>query len=82
MKKVYDSFIHIVKEQLKHKNFDKKKSTNILLCKIKDKEVHKGEGKYGPFILYNKKFTNINYYLKTNNKKLEDINLNDCKKIL
>ena len=82
VKKVYDSFIHIVKEQLKHKNFDKKKSTNILLGKIKDKEVHKGEGKYGPFILYNKKFKNINYYLKTNNKKLEDINLNDCKKIL
>ena len=82
VKKVYDSFIHIVKEQLKHKNSNHKKSKNISLGEIKGKEVYKGEGKYGPFILYNKKFKNINYYLKANNKKLEDIDIKDCKKIL
>ena len=57
-------------------------SSNVLLGQIKGKEVHKGEGKYGPFILYNKKFKSISYYLKNNNKTLEDISLEDCKKIL
>ena len=60
----------------------KSSSTNVLLGKIKGKEVHRGEGKYGPFILYNKKFKSISYYLKNNNKTLEDISLEDCKKIL
>ena len=60
----------------------KSSSTYVLLGKIKGKEVHRGEGKYGPFILYNKKFKSISYYLKNNNKKLEDISLEDCKKIL
>ena len=57
-------------------------SSNVLLGQIKGKEVHKGEGKYGPFILYNKKFKSISYYLKNNNKTLEDIKLEDLKKIL
>ena len=50
--------------------------------KFKGKEVYKGEGIYGPFILYNDKFKSISYYLKNNNKKLEDIVIEDCKVIL
>ena len=59
-----------------------KSSSNELLGKIKGKEVHKGQGKYGPFILYNKKFTSISSYLKKNNKTLDDIVLEDCNNIL
>ena len=60
----------------------KSSSSNILIGKIKGKEVYKGEGKYGPFILYDKKFKSIKDYLKNNDKTLENINLEDCKKIL
>ena len=59
-----------------------KSSSNELLGKIKGKEVHKGQGKYGPFILYNKKFTSISNYLKKTNKTLDDIVLDDCNNIL
>ena len=60
----------------------KSSSSNVLLGEIKGKEVHKGEGKYGPYILYNKKFKSISFYLKKHKKSLEDINLEDVKKIL
>jgi len=80
VKKVYDSFIGIVKEQLKNKTTNKSK--NILIGKIKSKEIYKGEGRYGPYILCNKKFININNYLKKYNKNLEDIDLEDCKAVI
>ena len=80
VKKVYDSFIGIVKEQLKNKTTNSS-SKNILIGKIKSKEIYKGEGKYGPYILCNKKFKSISYYLKNTNKTLEDIDLDDFKKI-
>mgnify|MGYP000853314798 CR=1 FL=1 len=60
----------------------KSNNSNILIGEFKGKEVYKGEGKYGPFILYDKKFKSISYYLKNNNKKLEDIVIEDCKVIL
>ena len=37
----------------------KSSSTNVLLGKIKGKEVHKGEGKYGPFIQIGRGANNI-----------------------
>ena len=68
VKKVYDSFISIVRTEIKNTNSSNSlKSKNILLGEFKGKEVHVGEGKYGPFILYNDKFKSISYYLKNNN---------------
>ena len=81
VKKVYDSFICIVQRELKNTN-NSKKSKNISLGEYKGKEVHKGEGKYGPYILYNKKFKSISAYLKNKNKTLNDIKLSDCENIL
>ena len=80
VKKVYDSFIGIVKEQIKNKTTNKSK--NILIGKIKSNEIYKGEGKYEPYILCNKKFINIKNYLKKHNKNLEDIDLEDCKTVI
>ena len=81
VKKVYESFIEIVKEQLKNR-INAGKSKNELIGKYKNKEVHKGEGKYGPFILYNTKFTSIGKFLEEKSKSLEDITIDDCKEIL
>jgi len=81
VKKVYDSFISIVREQLKNK-VNSGKSRNNLIGEIKGKEVHVGEGKYGPFILYDKKFTSIGKYLETNSKELKDITIEDYSKII
>ena len=84
VKKVYNSFICIVQRELKNNtnNSYSKKSKNISLGKYKGKEVYKGEGKYGPYILYNKKFKSISAYLKNKNKTLDDISLSDCENIL
>ena len=79
VKKVYNSFIDIVNEQMKLGNITKKSSNIEKLGEIKGEEVFKGNGKYGPYICYKKKFTNIKKYLETNNKTLEDITLDDCK---
>ena len=53
-----------------------------ILGMYKDKELQTGPGKYGPYILYNKKFTNISNYLKSNNKSLDELTIDDCKIIL
>ena len=82
VKKVYDSFISIVREQLKDVTNTTIKSKNILLGEYKNKEVHVGVGKFGPYILYNKKFTSISKLLEANSKELTDITINDCKEFL
>ena len=84
VKKVYNSFIGIVNEQMKLGNIttNKKSSNTVKLGEIKGEEVFKGNGKYGPYIGYKKKFTNLKKYLETNNKTLEEITLDDCKEIL
>ena len=50
--------------------------------KLKGHDVQTGIGKYGPFILYNKKFTSIDKYLEEKSKTLENITIEDCKEIL
>ena len=82
VKKVYESFISIVREQLKDVTNTTIKSKNILLGEYKNKEVHVGVGKFGPYILYNKKFTSISKLLEANSKELKDITMNDCKEFL
>jgi DNA topoisomerase-1 len=82
VKNVYDSFIHIVITQIGDKTYNKNKNKNKIIGQIKNNDVSLGNGKYGNFILYKKKFTNIDSYLKIINKSLDDINLVDCKDIL
>ena len=83
VKKVYNSFINIVNEQMKLGNITSShKAKTINLGEIKGEEVFKGTGKYGPYICYKKKFTNIKKYLDTNKKSLEDVTISDCKQIL
>ena len=48
----------------------------------KGKEIKTGTGQYGPYILYNKKFTNVDKYLKSNKKTLDELTIEDCKIIL
>ena len=76
--KVYNSFLPIVLREIGNKV---KKPKNIL-GEYKGKEVQSGTGQYGPYILYNKKFTNVDKYLKSNKKTLDELTIEDCKIIL
>ena len=79
--KVYNSFLPIVLKEIGNKVNKGNNGKNILGL-YKDKEVQIGTGKYGPYILYNKKFTSVNNYLKSNNKSLDELTIEDCKIIL
>ena len=76
--KVYNSFLPIVLREIGNKP---KKSNNVL-GEYKGKEIKTGTGQYGPYILYNKKFTNVDKYLKSNKKTLDELTIEDCKIIL
>ena len=76
--KVYNSFLPIVIREIGNKV---SKSNNILGM-YKNKEVKSGTGQYGPYILYNKKFTNITNYLKSNKKTVDQLTIDDCELIL
>jgi hypothetical protein len=76
--KVYNSFLPIVLKEIGNKV---KKSNNIL-GEYKGKEIKTGSGQYGPYILYNKKFTNVNGFLKSNKKTLDELTIDDCEIIL
>ena len=76
--KVYNSFLPIVLKEIGNKV---KKSNNIL-GEYKGKEIKTGSGQYGPYILYNKKFTNVNGFLKSNKKTLDELTIEDCEIIL
>jgi len=76
--KVYNSFLPIVLREIGNKV---KKSNNVL-GEYKGKEIKTGTGQYGPYILYNKKFTNVDKYLKSNKKTLDELTIEDCKIIL
>jgi len=76
--KVYNSFLPMVLREIGNKV---EKSNNVL-GEYKGKEIKTGSGKYGPFILYNKKFTSVDKYLKSNKKTLDELTIEDCKIIL
>ncbi len=76
--KIYNTFIPIVLKEIGNKV----KNSNKPIGLINEKEVVSGVGKYGPFILYNKKFTNIDPYLKSNKKTIDELTIEDCEKIL
>ena len=76
--KIYNTFIPIVIKEIGNKI----KSENKVLGTYKKKEVVTGVGKFGPFILYNKKFTSVSSYLKSNKKTIDELTIDDCEKIL
>ena len=76
--KIYNTFIPIVIKEIGKKV----KSANKVIGVYKKKEVTSGVGKFGPFILYNKKFTSISTYLKSNKKTIDELTIEDCEKIL
>ena len=77
VKKVYNSFYHIVDDLLKNKPFSEKN-----LGKYKNKKVILKKGPYGPYITYNKKNKSIQKYLSKNKLDLETIQLNDIQFML
>ena len=76
--KVYNSFLPIVLREI----VNKPKKSNNILGEYKGKEIKIGCGQYGPYILYNKKFTNVDKYLKSKKKTLDELTIEDCKIIL
>ena len=83
IKKVYDSFITIVDEQMK--NTSRNVMDMPLLGKVKDKEVFIGDGKFGPYMkITGKKVKNMNIsnYLKMLNKRIEDFTIEDAEKVM
>ena len=76
--KIYNTFIPIVIKEIGNKI----KSENKVLGTYKKKEVVTGVGKFGPFILYNKKFTSVSSYLKSNKKTIDELTIEDCISIL
>ena len=76
--KVYNSFLPMVLREIGNKV----EKSNSILGEYKGKEIKTGSGKYGPFILYNKKFTSVDKYLKSKKKTLDELTIEDCEIIL
>ena len=80
IKKVYDSFISIVIEQMG--NIKTQCSSSIVIGKIKNKEIKLLNGPYGYYINYNNKNKNIKSYLEWKKKEKDDLTIEDCKTIV
>lgn len=83
IRKVYDSFVSIVDDQMK--NITRNVIDMPLLGKIKDNEIFIGDGKFGPYMkITGKKVKNMNIsnYLKLVNKRTEDFTIEDAEKVM
>jgi len=83
VRKVYDSFYKEVQIQMKNtipKIKNQNKITDIHLGKYNDKDVIIKEGKYGPYLNYNDKNTNLKYILKK--KKKEELKIKDIQNLI
>ena len=83
IRKVYDSFIDIVDDQMK--NTSRNVSDMPLLGKIKGKDIFIGDGKFGPYMKISGKSVknmNISNYLKLVNKRVEDFTIEDAEKVM
>jgi len=83
IRKVYDSFITIVDDQMK--NTSRNVSDMPSLGKINGKEIFIGDGKFGPYMKISGKGVknmNIMNYLKLVNKRKEDFTIEDAKKVM
>lgn len=83
IRKVYDSFITIVDDQMK--NTSRNVADMPLLGKIKGKDIFIGDGKFGPYMKISGKSVknmNISNYLKLVNKRVEDFTIEDAEKVM
>ncbi len=84
IRKVYDSFITIVNQQLSNETISRN-NMNYLGTQGK-KEIYIGDGKYGPYlkIKYNNTIKNMNItkYLELLQKSIEDFTLEDARQFL
>ena len=83
IRKVYDSFITIVDDQMK--NISRNVGDMPLLGKIKGNDIFLGDGKFGPYMkITGKKVKNMNIsnYLKLVNKRTEDFTIKDAEKVM
>ena len=83
IRKVYDSFITIVDDQMK--NTSRNVADMPLLGKIKGKDIFIGDGKFGPYMKISGKSVknmNISNYLKLVNKRVEDFKIKDAEKVM
>ena len=81
IKKVYDSFIHIIEREMGVKTTRVKKGDNII-GKIKDESIVLKNGKFGPYFRYNDKNYSLGNYLKHKNIEVENLKIEDCIKIV
>ena len=83
IRKVYDSFIDIVEDQMK--NTSRNVSDMPLLGKIKGKDIFMGDGKFGPYMKITGKSVknmNVSNYLKLVNKRVENFTIEDAEKVM
>ena len=83
IRKVYESFIHIVDSQMK--NTSRNVGDMPMIGKIKGKEIFMGDGKFGPYMKISGKSVknmNISNYLKLVNKRAEDFTIEDAEKVM
>lgn len=83
VRKVYESFIHIVDSQMK--NVSRNVGDMPMIGKIKGKEIFMGDGKFGPYMKISGKSVknmNISNYLKLVNKRVEDFTIEDAEKVM
>ena len=83
IRKVYESFTHIVDSQMK--NTTRNVSDMPMIGKIKGKEIFMGDGKFGPYMKISGKSVknmNVSNYLKLVNKRVEDFTIEDAEKVM
>jgi DNA topoisomerase-1 len=83
IRKVYESFTHIVDSQMK--NTTRNVGDMPMIGKIKGKEIFMGDGKFGPYMKISGKSVknmNISNYLKLVNKRVEDFTIEDAEKVM
>ena len=83
IRKVYESFTHIVDSQMK--NTTRNVSDMPMIGKIKGKEIFMGDGKFGPYMKISGKSVknmNISNYLKLVNKRVEDFTIEDAENVM
>ena len=80
IKKVYDSFIGIVIEQMG--DYKMVKDNRKVIGKLKGKEIYLMNGQYGDYINYNNKNKNIKSYLEWKKIDKEKLTIEDCNIII
>ena len=81
IKKVYDSFIHIIEREMGIKTTRVKKDDNII-GKIKNESIVLKNGKFGHYFRYNDKNYSVGNYVKYKKIEVENLKIEDYIKIV